>query len=165
MNLPAPPGVPIVPRSELCQSDCRKHSLAMGRNAGLGSLYTQMPRQVASSVLAMPISSCWPLPSPQEASWQTVLPILRCIYPCTGAFTSANNDTSRRMGCLMRHMLDTERREGRAVVPWAGDGCEGEEKAVPAGAPRSGEADDEPSHPFELFFSFSSFRFNASRRL
>ena len=65
----------------------------------------------------------------------------------------------------MRHMLDTERRAGRAVVPRAGDGCEGEEKAAPAGAPRSGEADDEPAHPFVIVSPFSSFRFNASRRL
>ena len=91
MNQPAPPNVPIVPRSEPCQSDCRKHSLAMDRNGGLGILYTQMPRQVASSVLTIPISSCGPLSGPQEASWQPILPILRCIYLCTGAFTSANN--------------------------------------------------------------------------
>ena len=73
-------------------------------------------------------------------------------------------EASGRMGCLMRHMLDTERRVGRAVGPGAGNGCAGEEEAAPAGVPRSGEADDEPAHPCELFFSFSSFRFNARRR-
>ena len=63
----------------------------------------------------------------------------------------------------MRHILDTERWARGAAG--TGDGSAGEEEAVPAGAPHSGEADDEPALPFGISPPFSSFRFNARRRL